>query len=313
MALKDLAAGIALLLVLAMPAALYMIINMLDWPSIHLGLLTIPRFPSVSRITTEVALLQPAPLQHFLQNAAGFFGMIITQSQGPANSTSSGYPYGYLYLFTFPLILAGAVVFSRSTKDALPRRLLLAWLVPTAVLGLLISPTFGHNNVLILALILLCAASLEFLMTWNKAVFVLSLAVFLTAFALFTGYFHGTEYREVAQREYYEGLLPALDYACSSTSGPICVDNTKIIQPEIFVMFSEKADASVAPDKVVYADFELTVPAGQVCWKILLRVRELPAGRRGQLRPDLQRAAPVPGRNFTTRMFEGFFKVLVPR
>ena len=91
-ALKDLAAGIALLLVLAMPAALYMIINVLDLPSIHLGLLTIPRFPSVSRITTEVAVLQPAPLQHFLQNAAGFFGMIITQSQGPANSTAPDIP-----------------------------------------------------------------------------------------------------------------------------------------------------------------------------------------------------------------------------
>ena len=123
--------------------------------------------------------------------------MIIMQSEGPAPSTSTGFPYGYLYRFTFPLILTGAVVFFCNTKDVISRRLLLAWLAAAVVLGLMISTVFVHNNVLILALILLCAASLEWLMTWNKAALILSLAVFLAAFTMYFVYSQGTEYREL--------------------------------------------------------------------------------------------------------------------
>jgi len=309
---KDLVAGIFLLMVLAAPAALYMIINMLDLPSIHLGLLTIPRFPSVSRINTEVAVLQPAPLQHFLQNVAGFFGMIIVQSNGPIVGTSTGYPYGYLYRFTFPLILAGAVVFFKSTKDVIARRLLLAWLVATAVLGLIISPLFGHNNVLIFALILMCAASLEWLMTWNKTAFILSLAVFMVAFALFTGYSHGTEYRELVQQQYYEGLLPALDYARSSTAGPICVNNTKILQPEIFVLLSEKAAPSVEPDKIVYIDPSSQFREARSVGRYFFGSENCPLGAAATYVLTFKERPPVGGKAFTAKRFEGF-EVFVPK
>jgi len=311
--LKDLVVGILLLMVLATPVALYMIINSLELPSIHLGLITIPRFPSVSRINTEVVVFQPAPFQHFLQSAVGFSGMIIMQISGSSNSTSIGYPYGYLYRFTFPLTLAGAVIFFRNTKDAIARRMLLAWLVATAVLGLMISPLFGHNNVLIPALILLCAASLEYLWAWNKAVLVLSLAVFLAAFALFMGYSQGTEYRDLAQREYYEGLLPALNYASSSTTGPICVDNTKIIQPEIFVMFSEKAAPSVGPDKIVYADPSSQFRQARSVGRYFFGSENCSPGVPVTYVLTARESPPGSGRAFTTRMFEGFFKVLVPR
>jgi len=310
--IKDLVAGIVLLALLAVPAGLYILINTLELPSIHLGPLTVPRFPSVSRISTEVAVFQPGALQHLLQNTGRLLGMIIIQNNEPGGTASAGFPYGYLYRFSFPLILAGAVILLKGTADPVTRRLLIAWLVSTAVLGLMISPLFVHINVLILALILCCAASLEWLLHWNKVVFLLSLALFLAAFGMFTGYMHSTAYRDLVQREYREGLLPALDYARSSTTGPICVISNKILQPEVFVLFSEKMAPSVGPAKVVFADPAAQFQKARSVGRYFFDSEDCPAYPSATYVMFYNEPPPVGASAFTTQRF-ALFKVLVPK
>jgi hypothetical protein len=136
--------------------------------------------------------------------------------------------------------------------------------------------------------------------------------VFLVAFALLIGYFHGTEYRDLVQREYYEGLLPALDYARSSTAGAICVDNTKILQPEIFVMFSEKAAPSVESDKIVYIDPSSQFREARSVGRYFFGSENCPPGVAVTYVLTSRERPPIGGKAFTARRFGGF-EVFVPR
>ncbi len=247
-----------------------------------------------------------------MQNAAGFLGMIITQSDGPPDMPGSGHLYGYLYRFTFPLVLAGAVVFFRTTRDAVARRLIVAWLVSTAVLGMMISPIFLHNNALLPALILLCAASLEWLMGWNKAAFLISLAAFLAGFALFTAYYHGSEYRELVRGEYQEGLLPALEHARSSTTGPVCITDAKILEPYIFVQFAEKVAPSVGPGQLVYVDPGAQFRKVRSVGRYFFGFENCPSAEAATYVLAFTERPPVGGGAFTITRFDGF-KVLVPK
>ena len=304
----NLLAGILLLAVLALPVVIYVIINSLGLPSVHLGSLTIPRLPSVSRISTDVAIFQPAPLLQLASSAKDLLYMLVFQLDGPFNSTG----WGYLYRFTFPLILVGGWFVFRCPMDPVARRLLLVWLLAGLAVGVLVSPVFVHNNVLIIALILLCAGFLEWMLIWKKTVFVLFAGLFLAVFLAFTLYYHSPDSIAQAQREYHAGLLSALDYARTSTSGPICVVDDKIIMPYIFVLFSEKMTPDVGPDKIIYAD-----PTAQY--------RDVTSVGRYFFGTDHCPASPLPtyvmsfsehsplgaNKTFETTRF-GFFKVLVP-
>jgi hypothetical protein len=196
--------------------------------------------------------------------------------------------------------------------DPVARRLFLGWLLAGLAVGVLVSPVFVHNNVLIVALILLCAGFLEWMLIWKKTVFVLFAGLFLAVFLSFTLYYHSPDSIAQAQRDYHAGLLSALDYARTSTSGPICVIDDKIIMPYIFVLFSEKMAPDVGPDKIIYAD-----PTSQY--------RDVTSVGRYFFGTDYCPAYPLPtyvmsfsersplgaNKTFETTRF-GLFKVLVP-
>ena len=63
------------------------------------------------------------------------------------------------------------------------------------------------------------------------------------AFVGFTRDYHGAEYRQRASEGFFDGLLPALDYARQLTGGPICVTDS-VNMPYIFVLFAEQTPPS---------------------------------------------------------------------
>lgn len=307
-ALKDLVLGMLLFAILAAPLAAYLIVNTLDLPSIHLGVLSIPHLPSVSRLQTDVAVFQARPFDQLLSSVGKFLSLLVTQSESAYNQPG----YGYLYNVTFPLVLVGGALFLVRHEDRLQRRLVLAWLIAATALGILIAPYFVHNNTIFFPLILFCAVFLEWLMNWNRIVFVLGLAAFILGFIAFTSYYHGPDYKQLADREYFSGLLPALDYARTSTSQPICVSRPKINEPYIFALFSEQMAPAVSPDKIVYADPNAQFREVTSVGRYYFGLENCPADPSPAYILFFNEPPPAAGKTFTIRQF-GLFKVYLPK
>ena len=305
---KDLVAGILLFLVLAAPAGLYVVVNTLNLPTIHVGAVTIPHLPSASRLQSDVAVFQPSPLRQLLINVGGFLSLLVTQSESAYNQPG----YGYLYNVTFPLVVAGATLFLLRREDRLERRLVLAWLAAAICVGLLIAPYLVHNNLLFMPLLLFVGVFLQWLMGWNKWVFALTLAAFLAGLVLFTAYYHGPAYKQQADREYFAGLLSALGYARSSSANPICVSRPKINEPYIFALFSEQMALSVSPDKIVYMDPEAQYREVSSVGRYFFGLENCPSDSPNTYILFFNESPPMAGKVFTVRQFD-LFKVYVPK
>lgn len=305
---QDLILGLLLFVVLAAPAGLYVIVNTSDLPTLHIGPITIPHLPSASRLQSDVAVFQPMAFQQLLTTVGGFWSLLITQSESAYNQPG----YGYLYNVTFPLVLAGAVLFQLRPDNRLQRRLLLAWLVAALCVGLIIAPYFVHNNLIFIPLILFCAAFLEWLLNWNKTLFILSVAAFLAAFVAFTTYYHGPDYKQLADREYFTGLLSALDYARTTNANPICVTRPKINEPYIFALFSEKMAPSVGPDKIVYANADAQFREVSSVGRYFFGLENCPGNSSATYILFFNEPPPAAGKTFSVRQF-GLFKVYLPK
>jgi 4-amino-4-deoxy-L-arabinose transferase-like glycosyltransferase len=305
---KALAAGLVILLFLATPAILYVIINTWGVSSIRIGPLTIPHLPSASRIQTDVALFQVGPAQQVLRGALRFLGLVVAQTDGEYDQPG----FGYLYKVTIPIIIAGGWLYFSKAPDRTQRWLVAAWLVAAASVGVVTSPDFHHNNVLFPLLIIFGAVFLDWLRGLNKTVFALSLAAFLAAFAWFTAYYHGAAYKEQADREYFTGLLSALNYAKSSSGGPICVTTPKIIMPYVFSLFAEQMSPSVSPDKIVYAEPDAQFRHVASVGRYYFGPENCPAGIGVTYVAFFNEPPPFPRSQLTMRQF-GTFKVYLSR
>ena len=305
---RDLAGGLLILLLLAAPAVLYVIINTWCFDSIHLAPVTIPRVPSTSRIQTDVALFQPQALQAVFRSAARFLDVLVAQKDGEYDQPG----FGYLYKVTIPIILAGGFLYFARADDRVQRRLVGAWLLAAVSVGILTSPDFHHNNVLFPLLIIFAAVFLEWLMHWNRNVFALAVLAFLAGFVLFTIYYHGAAYRQQADREYFTGLLPALNYARDSSASPICIPTSKVNMPYVFSMFAEQVSPAVGPDKIIYveqqAQFRHVISVG----RYYFGPENCPGVPPVSYILFFNEPPPTGGKAFTVRQFD-LFKVYLPK
>ena len=222
-----------------------------DLESIRLGLMTIPHLPSPPRHETDIAIYQTNALNALSANLLEMAKVLILQNDGFLISSTK---FGYLYVFTFPFIILGAYFFLTSPQNSTETKLVLMWLISALAIGIFVKATFYRLNLAFIPLFIFCAAFMHWLNKKNKVAFIFSIALFLAGFLSFTYYYHNSDYKNQADRWYFTGLLSALNYAKDSNSGAICVTTNKINMPYIFVLFSEKMDSSVGPNKVLYID-----------------------------------------------------------
>ncbi len=305
---KDLAAGLLIFVLLAVPTILYVVINTWGLDSVHIGPVTIPHVPSPSRIQTDVALFQPQPVQSMLHSAAQFLNVLVLQKDGEYDQPG----FGYLYKVTLPIILAGGFLYFLGAQDRTQVRLVAAWLIPALAVGMLTTPDFHHNNVLIPILILFAAVFLEWLMGWNRAAFALTVLAFLAGFVWFTIYYHGPAYRQQADREYFTGFLPALTYARDSSPDPICVTTAKVNMPYIFSMFEEEVSPAVGPDRVVYAEAVAQFRHVNSVGRYFFGPQNCPTATPATYVLFFNEPPPTGAKAFNVRQF-GLFKVYLPR
>ncbi len=238
---KKLLSGLALLIMLATPIALFLLINARHLDSIHLGIITIPRLPAVPRYQTISGIFHQNTLQVLLHNLKDLFSLLWVQEDGFFFSTVR--PYGYFYVYTLPFAILGLILLIAIPrwKWSAERMLLLAWLGVGLALGTLESVNITRVNLIFIPILFCIASVLTWVFEHSKIGLVLVVSVFLVAFIFFTRDYHGQHYRASADKEFNAGLLQAITFASERTDTPICITNS-VNMPYIHVLFSQQMD-----------------------------------------------------------------------
>ncbi|MEI7845821.1 MAG: glycosyltransferase family 39 protein [Chloroflexota bacterium] len=250
---KKLGAGFGILVLMGFPIFLFVIINLLKLETLHFGLVSIPRLPVLSRFEGLGAMFSGNSFLSTLRNyALAFFNLLITQDD--LRSRNSLPPYGYFYPFASQLSLAGIIFLFRSlNKNREQKLFLLAWFLTSLILGMLQPVIINRINLIFIPIIFCAAYFIYWLHGHFQIALPLAVIALLIGFSLFTRDYHGPIYRQDIDKEFYAGLVPAIDFARKS-SGPICVTNQKIYMPYIFVLFSEQTPPLEYLKQVTYVD-----------------------------------------------------------
>ena len=250
---KTLLAGLLIFFLLIAPLIAYVIINTWGLDTIHLGRITIPRLPMEARFLTMSATSAENPIQSMVQN---FFSMIhllfITQDDGSAWNLVN--PYGYLYIFSVPFIIAGIFLLIPSRRDDhLPEKLLfLSWLVAAGSIGVFQQVNFNRINLIFLPFVFCASAFLFWLGRQNKPLIAIVLAVYLLSYLSFFQAYRGPAYRKQASVAFNEGAIPALEYASQGNNHPICV-TTQMHDLFIYVIYNEHLPPQEYLGKIKYS------------------------------------------------------------
>jgi hypothetical protein len=251
--LADVLAGLAALLVISLPIALFLLVNMLGLDTLHLGSISVPRLPAQPRYETISAVFQHDAVHNLFKNLTTLLNLLWVQEDGFFFNTVP--PYGYLYAYTLPLAAVGAVLLFavRPAHRTPERKLLLAWLAACLLVGILETVNIGRINLIFIPLTFCVAALLAWLAEHSKLGLWLVVAVCLAAFALFSREYHGREYRAIADREFSAGLLPAIDFASLQGQAAVCITR-KVNMPYIYVLFSQRLDPAHYLPAIKYAN-----------------------------------------------------------
>ncbi len=248
-----LGAGIITFVLIAIPIGLFIAVNNLQTRSIQLGPVTIPLLPVQARYLSASILSDGNPIPGILQNLGLTLRLLIFQSDGLLYNTID--PYGYFYAITFPLAVLGAGLLAGWKK--VPNRsgslLLLAWLIAAGYIGLLLSANVNRLNILFIPLIFCIATSIYWLGERNKGILWASVCLLFLGFIFFTASYHGEAYRVAADKKFRQGLVPAIQYATTTTQGEVCITD-EINSPYIYVLFAERPDPRAFLSSVQYID-----------------------------------------------------------
>jgi len=236
---------------LALPIALYVIINHWKLQSIATPLFTIPRLPGTPRI--EVATIFWQGHQSLHTNIAALGRLLLNQYDGWVESTLP--QFGICYFFPTVLFLFLGILATVPKKNMLrsyqPVAFLYAWVLAALLLGMVMHVAIHRMNILYIALILFTAAGLSVLRRWPKTTWVIIVSYVLLFVAFSLTYF-GQHARMIADR-YDADFDDAITFASQHVQGNICVTTTNIEMPDIRTLYALKMDPHLYAD-VVYAN-----------------------------------------------------------
>lgn len=253
--------GLVVFVLACAPIGLFLLVNARHWESIHLGPITIPELPVRPRYEAVSVLFRENLLSNLVQKLSGLLNLLWFQVDGHAYNAFE--PFGYFYKYTLPVAILGAVLLIpfRKPGRSSERILMLAWLGVGLILGILQPVNINRINLLFIPLIFCVAYVLLWVADRSTPALMIAVAVFMTAFSFFTADYHGAQYRSAAGRDFFTGLLPAINFASQQGDKNICVTDA-VNEPYIYVLFSQHLNPSVYLKDIVYLNPRAA--AGQV-------------------------------------------------
>jgi hypothetical protein len=236
---------------LAAPIALLLIVNRFGLSTLHLGPLTVPRFPVAVRWESTTLFGAPNFFGALINNIATAIKLLATESDSISYNVVD--PYGFFYRIGLVLALAGLVLILRSQELHPESQLLLLWLGAAACVGPLNAVNINRFNIIFIPMIILGAYALHQLQARYRPLGRIVVLALLIAFAAFTVSYHGSHYRAIANVKFQNGVLPALLYAQGHADGLICVTD-QINMPYIYALFMETTSPADFQTSVQYVD-----------------------------------------------------------
>jgi len=240
-----------LLILLAVPIALFVLINRYDWPAISIGPITIPKL-TVPRVEEVSSVFSGGGLNRLLEHFNSFLQLLVSQNDGlPWNVIPS---FGMFYPLALPLALLGIIplVKQLASRFSLAPAIIGVWLLVTAIMASMTDVNINRINIVFFPVIMLAAAGLLWLGNRVKGLVKAAVCVFAFLFAAFcSSYF--TEFPDKISPSFYESFGEAIVYASAETDGAIYVTNA-VNMPYIYVLFYEQISPHEYRDTVVYSN-----------------------------------------------------------
>ncbi|MDP9222505.1 MAG: glycosyltransferase family 39 protein, partial [Actinomycetota bacterium] len=248
--------AVAIFAVLALPIALYVVINEFKLSSIKTPVLSIPRLSGVPRFQTISSLFGNGP--GVIDNLHTFWRLLVTGDDKLVLNSVPG--FGYLYEFGLALAILGLVVTLSRRRFWLRETefFFLAWLAASIVLAATESPNINRINIVFLPLIFFAAAGIRAIAA-SRVLLAAIVAYHCIALVHFTHAYFGASYRSQASFVSFEHFGEAINLAASATSGPLCI-TSRVNEPYIYVLFYRRIDPHLFLQTVHYenpgAEFE---------------------------------------------------------
>jgi len=252
--LPKLVAPTTILFLVAIPAVLYVVVNVFGLGSIDAGLFTVPKLPGPARFTTQSSVFGWGFFLSIFDNLRDLLLLVLRQDDGAIINAMPR--YGILYPLAGPFALLGiGIVCARvwKSRSYRPEGVLLAWLLSAVILALTLSSVMIHRmNVLWLPLVL-CAAIGAMHFKRMRAVFAAMLVAFGMLFGQFA-YDYFVEYPSLTGDTLFVGMDEAFKAAAESTDKPICISDALAHYglTHVFPLYAERLDPRRFLSTVIY-------------------------------------------------------------
>jgi len=251
---KYLLAGFFLLVVISLPTILYLVINTFRLNPIQTSWISIPRTLGPTRYMVVSSLFSGENiLKEVIQNALWMVKVLLVQDDTLIMNAVPG--FGTIYLFGVPFMLVGLWVVLKeqlAVKKYHPRFIFLTWILAAIALGLVMRVSINRINIIYLPIIYLMSKAIGSLLNRSRVLALASIALFLIGFVGFN-WTYFSEYVDVINPAFNEGLHEAIDFATKNSDGLIFISRT-IHAPYIHVLFSQRIDPHDFLENVVYDD-----------------------------------------------------------
>jgi len=236
--------GLIVFSALALPIALFVMVNTFQLNTMRIGPVTIPRMPVQARYEAMAAVFNTSPWKALSGNIGIMLKLLWSQEDAfPWNYVR---PFGYFYKITFPFAFVGllwTIPLRSNSERRVERWLLLSWMIAAIAIGILHPTNLTRLN-FIFTPILFCIALFVFELDKRVKYSLVSTILALSiGCVLFTQAYHGQEYQKRASAIFNAGIIPAVEFATRNSDSSVCFTES-IYSAYIYVLFTQKMHPS---------------------------------------------------------------------
>ncbi len=223
--LKQLLLSGVVCIVIAVPLAMFWIVNLFKLPEIHTALFSVPRLTAL-RSNSVFLSLDKDFLSNVIKNIGSLFSLLFSYPARELHNVIDG--FNIVYVFTFPLLLLGGFL---SFKRAIKLKgehfdfVMCAWFTAAFLFSLIVHQNINRINVLFIPVVYFVAVGINFLANRQRELCAVVLCLIMAASGLFVHTYFGAGYRQQIGQQFMHGFGEAARYADSLDRNTVyCAD-----------------------------------------------------------------------------------------